>query len=134
MELLSRRSTRQSVTGGQGCHAGFQYVCVCAFPDGKGFKREVIVVGPFAQGVFRCIGGEKKKQKKKNMKWDFNFKLLSLLFINSSLCAFSADVPVTRSVTVINELHSPLHLIYWTDPLSLHFDVSQLYDIGFTTS
>lgn len=52
------------------------------------------------------------------MKWDVNFKLLSLLFINSLLCPFSADVSVTRSVTVSNELHSPLHFIYGQTPFS----------------
>lgn len=78
---------------------------------------------------------------KKNMKWDVNFTLLSLLFINSSLCPFSADVSVTRSVTVSNELHSllhsPQHFIYGHPPPP-PFSFTPIWSFtvrtGFTTS
>lgn len=49
---------------------------------------------------------------------------VTVIYKRLAVCIFRADVPVTRSLTVSNELHSPLHFIYWTDPLSLPFEVS----------
>lgn len=43
--------------------------------------------------------------------------LVTVIYKWLKVCIFRADVPVSRSVTVSNELHSPLHFIYWTDPL-----------------
>lgn len=146
-EMLSRRRTCQSLTGGQGCHVGFQYMCVCVCVWNirleESYKQRGYCVGALAHGIFCCICASCSDKRgtiragvgvEKSMKWDVNFRLLSLLFINSSLCAFWADVPVTRSVTVSNELNSPLHLIYWTDPPSLPVEVSQLFHNDFMTS
>lgn len=82
------------------------------------YKEKGYCVGGFAHGIFCCIWAScsDKRSMITAGGGDINFEILSLLFINISLCAFSADVPVTRSVTVSNELHSPLHFIYWTDP------------------
>lgn len=99
------------------------HVCVYFLME-ESYKERGYCVRVFAHGIFCCFCASCSDKSNmiregggKNMKWDINFKLLSLLFINSLLCAFSADVPVTRSVTVSNELHSPPHFIYWTDPL-----------------
>lgn len=102
------------------CHVGFQDICVCVISDGKrDIKREVIVPECLQEIFFtthvpavQTKGAWSEPGVEKNRKWDVNFKLLPLLFINRLLCPFSADVSVTRAVTVSNELHLPLHFIY----------------------
>lgn len=81
------------MTGGHEGHVGFQHRCMYFLK--RATEREVIVLECLHMGTFAASvpAVQRKKEHDQHgwgfMKWDINFKFLSLLFINSLLCAFS---------------------------------------------
>lgn len=97
-------------------------VLLCVMEDGcEGGGSSVAV---FAQGIFYQMFRQKKRDKREggggalNMKWDVSSERPSLLFMNSPLWPFSADVSVTCSATVSNESRKPSALARRTHRVS----------------